>query len=78
MQLKALKPDVVHTRNWGGLDGIIAARLAGIRGDRAPGSHQGPPYPVPGICTGCPEHARYPADGDRGRAGTAETGGQGR
>ena len=29
--LKELKPDVVHTRNWSGLDGIIAARLAGIR-----------------------------------------------
>jgi len=23
------KPDIVHTRNWGGMDGIIAARLAG-------------------------------------------------
>lgn len=31
-QIKALKPDVMHTRNWGGLDGIIAARLAGVRG----------------------------------------------
>jgi hypothetical protein len=31
-QLRALAPDVVHTRNWGGMDGIIAARLAGIRG----------------------------------------------
>lgn len=30
-QLKTLKPDVVHTRNWGGMDGIIAARFAGIR-----------------------------------------------
>lgn len=29
--LKQLAPDVVHTRNWGGLDGIISARLAGIR-----------------------------------------------
>lgn len=29
--LKQLKTDVVHTRNWGGTDGIIAARLAGIR-----------------------------------------------
>ena len=28
--LKDLKPDVVHTRNWGGLDGVLAARLAGI------------------------------------------------
>ncbi len=26
-----MKPDIVHTRNWGGLDGIIAGRLAGIR-----------------------------------------------
>ena len=24
-------PDIVHTRNWGGMDGIIAARLAGCR-----------------------------------------------
>ncbi len=30
-QLKRLKPDVVHTRNWSGLDGVIAARLAGLR-----------------------------------------------
>lgn len=29
--LKSLDPDVVHTRNWAGLDGVIAARLAGIR-----------------------------------------------
>ncbi|MEJ5349165.1 MAG: glycosyltransferase [Desulfosoma sp.] len=29
--LKSLQPDVVHTRNWGGLDGVVAARLAGIR-----------------------------------------------
>ncbi len=29
--LKKLSPDVVHTRNWGGTDGIIAARMAGIR-----------------------------------------------
>lgn len=28
--LKQLAPDVVHTRNWGGIDGIIAARLVGI------------------------------------------------
>ncbi|NOX35790.1 MAG: glycosyltransferase, partial [Deltaproteobacteria bacterium] len=27
---KQLNPDIVHTRNWGGLDGVIAARLAGI------------------------------------------------
>ncbi|MCF6246267.1 MAG: glycosyltransferase [Desulfobacula sp.] len=30
--LKDLNPDVVHTRNWGGLDGVLAARLAGISG----------------------------------------------
>ena len=30
--LKRLNPDVVHTRNWSGMDGIIAARLAGIGG----------------------------------------------
>ena len=29
--LKDLGPDVVHTRNWGGTDGILAARMAGIR-----------------------------------------------
>lgn len=29
-KLKALKPDIVHTRNWSGMDGIIAAKLAGI------------------------------------------------
>jgi sugar transferase (PEP-CTERM/EpsH1 system associated) len=29
--LKDLAPDLVHTRNWSGMDGIIAARLAGIR-----------------------------------------------
>jgi sugar transferase (PEP-CTERM/EpsH1 system associated) len=28
--LKSLDPDVVHTRNWSGMDGIIAAKLAGI------------------------------------------------
>lgn len=28
--LKDLQPDVVHTRNWSGMDGIIAARLAGV------------------------------------------------
>ncbi|MBA3037208.1 MAG: hypothetical protein FP814_12025, partial [Desulfobacterium sp.] len=27
--LKQLKPDVIHTRNWSGVDGILAARLAG-------------------------------------------------
>lgn len=29
--IRQLKPDIVHTRNWGGFDGIIAARLAGIQ-----------------------------------------------
>jgi sugar transferase (PEP-CTERM/EpsH1 system associated) len=29
--LRDLRPCVVHTRNWGGIDGIVAARLAGIR-----------------------------------------------
>ncbi len=29
--LKQLRPDVVHTRNWGGMDGVIAARVAGLR-----------------------------------------------
>lgn len=28
--IRKLNPDVVHTRNWGGMDAIIAARLAGI------------------------------------------------
>jgi sugar transferase (PEP-CTERM/EpsH1 system associated) len=29
--LRGLRPCVVHTRNWSGMDGIIAARTAGIR-----------------------------------------------
>jgi sugar transferase (PEP-CTERM/EpsH1 system associated) len=29
--LKACRPDVVHTRNWAGLDGVVASRIAGIR-----------------------------------------------
>ncbi len=29
--LKNLKPDIVHTLNWAGMDGVIAARLAGIK-----------------------------------------------
>ena len=29
--MKRLKPNIVHTRNWGTVDGILAARLAGIR-----------------------------------------------
>lgn len=30
-RIRTLSPDVVHTRNWSGLDGVIAARIAGIR-----------------------------------------------
>jgi len=30
-ELRRLRPDVVHTRNWGGIDGILAARLGGLR-----------------------------------------------
>lgn len=29
--IKKSRPDVVHTRNWGAVDGVIAARLAGVR-----------------------------------------------
>lgn len=29
--LRAERPAVIHTRNWGGLDGVLAARLAGER-----------------------------------------------
>lgn len=29
--IKNIDPDVVHTRNWAGVDGIIAARLAGVK-----------------------------------------------
>ena len=29
--IRACAPDVVHTRNWPGLDGVVASRLAGIR-----------------------------------------------
>lgn len=29
--LRRLAPSVVHTRNWGGADGVLGARLAGIR-----------------------------------------------
>lgn len=28
--LKELEPDVVHTRNWTGMDGIVASHLAGV------------------------------------------------
>jgi sugar transferase (PEP-CTERM/EpsH1 system associated) len=30
-KIREIKPDVVHTRNWGGMDGIIAARLSGCK-----------------------------------------------
>jgi sugar transferase (PEP-CTERM/EpsH1 system associated) len=29
--LRSLRPDVVHSRNWGALDTVVAARLVGIR-----------------------------------------------
>lgn len=29
--MKKLKPDIVHTRNWSTIDGVIAAKLAGIK-----------------------------------------------
>ena len=29
--LRALRPDVVHSRNWGAFDAVLAARLAGVR-----------------------------------------------
>ncbi len=38
-QLRALQPDVIHTRNWGGMDGIIAANLAGLRRKVVQGEH---------------------------------------
>jgi sugar transferase (PEP-CTERM/EpsH1 system associated) len=31
LHIRDADPDVVHTRNWGGVDGILAARLAGVR-----------------------------------------------
>ena len=30
-KIKELNPDVIHTRNWSGVDGIIAARMAGCK-----------------------------------------------
>lgn len=30
-QLRRWQVDIVHTRNWGGVDGILAAKLAGVR-----------------------------------------------
>ncbi len=29
--IRKLRPDIVHTRNWGTIDGVVAARLAGVR-----------------------------------------------
>lgn len=29
--IRKIRPDIVHTRNWGTIDGIVAARLAGVR-----------------------------------------------
>lgn len=29
--MRARRPDIVHTRNWGGVDAIVAAKLAGVR-----------------------------------------------
>ena len=29
--LRGLRPDVVHSRNWGAFDSVVAARLAGLR-----------------------------------------------
>jgi sugar transferase (PEP-CTERM/EpsH1 system associated) len=29
--IRKMNPDIVHTRNWGAIDGIVAARLAGVR-----------------------------------------------
>ena len=28
--LRKIRPDIVHTRNWGGVDGLIASKFAGI------------------------------------------------
>ncbi len=30
-EINRLAPDVVHSRNWGGMDGILAARMAGMK-----------------------------------------------
>lgn len=29
--IRRVAPDIVHTRNWGAIDGVVAARLAGVR-----------------------------------------------
>lgn len=38
-KLRGMEPDVVHTRNWGGMDGIIAANLAGLKRRVVQGEH---------------------------------------
>ncbi len=30
-EIRSLRPDVVHTRNWGGLEGVLAGRMIGFR-----------------------------------------------
>ncbi len=37
--IRRLKPDVIHTRNWGGMDGIIASNLAGLGRKVVQGEH---------------------------------------
>ena len=29
--IKKVMPDIVHTRNWGAIDGVVASRLAGVK-----------------------------------------------
>lgn len=29
--IKRAKPDIIHTRNWGAIDGLIAAKIAGVK-----------------------------------------------
>ena len=29
--LRKIRPDIIHTRNWSGMDGILAAKLAGVK-----------------------------------------------
>lgn len=29
--IRSINPDVVHTRNWSGMDGILAAKMAGVK-----------------------------------------------
>jgi hypothetical protein len=30
-ELSGIRPDIVHTRNWSGMNGILAAKLAGVK-----------------------------------------------